>query len=94
MIEVAVLELSDPAEREAFVFAVCHVIEMHCSHRSYDMCRPYFDILRSVRDSFSVELFGGFLECAKYALTHSEKYPAICKCLYNRMCASIVQNEL
>lgn len=93
--ESVVLDLSDSCEMHIFITAIWQAIEMHCSHRSYDMCRPYFDILHSVVESHSgkVELFGGFLECAKYALTHSKYYPTVCKALYNRMLASIVQNH-
>lgn len=80
----------DASERYIFVVAVCQAIEFHCSRRSYDMCRPYFDILDSVFKSDSFELLGGQIDCAKFALKNSKYYTAVCSCLLNRICDSIV----
>lgn len=90
--DVVYFDLSDIEERYIFICAVWQVIEWHHSHRRYDMCFPYHDILRAVFDNpSSVCLFGGVLECAEYALEHSRKFPAVCSCLLRRMRDTVVQ---
>lgn len=82
------LIFTTPEEREVFKHAIEDISIAHKQRRNHDMARPYDDIANDLLGRGSIELFGGFLECAKFALANSDTakaHPDTCSTLLKRI---------
>lgn len=86
-----ILKFQNHAERRVFIHAIWWAINFHHSRHNSDMCQPYNEILASAYSNKScVCLFGGFLECAKFALSRSDFRQDICQELLERINEEVV----
>lgn len=84
-VKVVYLDLSDPFRQAVFRSAMQWRI-IQCLQNDVFMAHPYKEVLVSLdADCSRVPLFGGFLECTKFALANYPFFSDVCSDILNSL---------